>query len=127
MAIARDTTAANIKPLQGAIVRRFTAGATVAAGELVTMQSDGYVDPTNTSAVQNIAGVALQGVDAGQRVDVVVFGPVQCLTGATVGATVYGSDTAGEPAETAGTKTSIAGWNESATVLFVSPVKVSLS
>lgn len=127
MAIARDTTAANIKPLQGAIVRRFTAGATVAAGELVTMQSDGYVDPTNTSAVQNIAGVALQGVAAGQRVDVVVFGPVQCLTGATVGATVYGSDTAGEPAETAGTKTSIAGWNESATVLFVSPVKVSLS
>lgn len=127
MAIARDTTAANIKPLQGAIVRRFTAGATVAAGELVTMQSDGYVDPTNTSAVQNIAGVALQGVAAGQRVDVVVFGPVQCLTGATVGATVYGSDTAGEPAETAGTKTSIAGWNESATVLFVCPVKVSLS
>lgn len=127
MAIARDTNAANIKPLEGAIVRRYTAGTTIAAGELVTMQSDGYVDPTNTGAVQNIAGVALQGVVSGQRVDVVVFGPVKCLTGATVGATVYGSDTAGEPAETAGTKTTIAGWAESATVLFVSPVKVSLS
>lgn len=127
MAIARDTTAANIKPLEGAIVRRFTAGATVAAGELVTMQSDGYVDPTNTSAVQNIVGVAIQAAVAGDRIDVVVFGPVKCLTGATVGATVYGSDTAGEPAETAGTKTTIAGWAESATVLFVSPVKVSLS
>lgn len=127
MAIARDTNAANIKPLEGAIVRRYTAGTTIAAGELVTMQSDGYVDPTNTGAVQNIAGVALQSVVSGQRVDVVVFGPVKCLTGATVGATVYGSDTAGEPAETAGTKTTIAGWAESATVLFVSPVKVSLS
>lgn len=127
MAIARDTTAANIKPLEGAITRRFTAGATVAAGELVTMQSDGYVDPTNTSAVQNIVGVAIQAAVAGDRIDVVVFGPVKCLTGATVGATVYGSDTAGEPAETAGTKTTIAGWAESATVLFVSPVKVSLS
>ena len=128
MAIARDTTAANIKPLEGAIVRRFTAGVAVAAGELVTMQSDGYVDPTNTSAVQNIAGVALQAAAAaGDRIDVVVFGPVKCLTGATIGATVYGSDTAGEPAETAGTKTTIAGWAESATVLFVSTVKVSLS
>lgn len=127
MAIARDTTAANIKPLEGAIVRRYTAGTTVAAGELVTMQTDGYVDPTNTGAVQNIAGVALQGVTTGQRVDVVVFGPVQCLTGATVGATVYGTDTAGEPGETAGTKTTIAGWAESATVLFVNPQTVSLS
>ena len=71
--------------------------------------------------------MAITAAAAGARVDVVVFGPVQCLTGATVGATVYATDTAGEPGETAGTKTAIAGWNESATVLFVSPVKVSLS
>ena len=39
MAIARDTTADNIKPLNGAIIRRFTAGAAVAAGEIVSMQN----------------------------------------------------------------------------------------
>ena len=61
MAIARDTTADNIKPLNGAIIRRFTAGAAVAAGEIVSMQSDGYVDPANTtSAAQKVMGVALQ-------------------------------------------------------------------
>ena len=85
MAIARDTTASNIKPLEGAVIRRFTAGATIAAGELVTMQSDGYIDPTDTAAVQHIAGVAIAGAVAGDRVDVVTIGPVKCLTGATVG------------------------------------------
>lgn len=127
MAIARDTTAANIKPLEGAVLRRFTAGATIAAGELVSMQSDGYVDPADTSAVEVVAGVAIQGAVSGDRIDVVTFGPVKCLTGATVGAIIYASDTAGEPAETAGTKTTIAGWAESATVLFVNPTTVSLA
>jgi len=127
MAIARDTTAKNIKPLEGAILRRFTAGATIAAGELVSMQSDGFVDPAITTAVEVVAGVAIQGASAADRIDVVVYGPVKCLTGATVGAIVYASDTAGEPAETAGTKTTIAGWNESATVLFVNPTTVSLA
>lgn len=126
MAIARDTTAANIKPLKGAVIRRFTAGATVAAGELVSMQSDGYVDPAITTAVEVVAGVALQGAVSGDRIDVVTFGPVKCLTGGTIGAIVYATDTAGEPGETAGTKTTIAGWNESATVLFVNPTTVSL-
>jgi hypothetical protein len=49
------------------------------------------------------------------------------LTGATVAAIVYGGDTAGEPVETAGTKSAIAGFNESATVLFVRPRLVDLS
>jgi hypothetical protein len=55
------------------------------------------------------------------------YGPVVCLTGATVAAIVYGGDTAGEPVETAGTKSAIAGFNESATVLFVRPRLVDLS
>jgi len=123
MAIARDTTADNIKPLNGAIIRRFTAGAAVAAGEIVSMQSDGYVDPANTtSAVQNVMGVALQAAAAaGQVIDVVVFGPVVCVTGATPGATIHASDTAGEPAESAGTNGGITGIAESATVVFVRP------
>ena len=124
MAIARDTTAEHIKPLNGAIVRRYTAGAAVAAGEIVAMQSDGYVDPANaTSAFPQSVGIAIQAATAaGQRIDVVTFGPVVCVTGATPGATIYASNTAGEPAESAGTNLAPIGWAESATVVFVNPV-----
>lgn len=119
MAIARDTTAANIKPLTGAIVRRVTLGATTEAGEAISLQSDGKWDPAIATAVVSTAAVALQaGVD-GDKVDAVFFGPVLCLTGATVGGIVYVSDTAGEPAQTAGTKSAVLGFAESATVLFV--------
>lgn len=123
MAIARDTDAKRVKPLEGAIVRRFTAGAAVAAGQVVAMQSDGFVDPANTTAAaQQVVGVAIQGVAAGERADVVVFGPIVCLTGATPGATLHASNTAGEPAESAGTNAGIVGFVESATVAFVRPV-----
>jgi hypothetical protein len=119
MAIARDTTAANIKPLNGAQVRRGTLGATTAAGEIVELQSDGKWDPAAATAVIKSGRIALQGGADGDVVDMVCFGPAQCLTGATVGAIVYVSDTAGEPAETAGTKSAVIGYAESATVLFV--------
>jgi hypothetical protein len=123
MAIARDTTAANIKPLQGAIVRRYTAGATVAAGEIVSMQSDGYVDPANTtSAAQQVVGIALTAVSSGDAVDVVTDGPVKAITGGTPGSTLHASNTAGEPAESAGSNAGVAGWVESATVAFVRPL-----
>jgi len=129
MAIGRDTTAANIKPLEGAIVRRFTAGATIAAGEIVSMMADGYVDPADTSAFTGamVAGVALTAASSGDQVDVVVFGPVKCITGGTPAAFVYASDTAGEPSESVGTKDVAIGFNESATVLFVRPQFIDLS
>lgn len=127
MAIARDTTAANIKPLGGAVVRRGTLGATTAAGEIVELQSDGYWDPANAAAVIMNGGIALQAGVSGEVVDIVVFGPVKCLTGATPGAIVYVSDTAGEPAETAGTKSAVIGFAESATVLFVNFQTVAFS
>lgn len=127
MAIARDTTAANIKPLLEAKVRRVTLGATVAAGELISEQSDGFWDPAiATSAVLTVR-VAVQGGIVGDVVDSVVYGPVKCLTGATPGALVYVSDTAGEPSATAGTKSTIAGYSPSATVLFVQPQIVDLT
>jgi len=123
MAAARDTTAANIKPLEGAIIRRFTAGATIAAGEFVSMMADGYVDPTDTQLMAGSAllGVALTAAGAGDRVDVVTFGPVQCMTGATPANLVYATDTAGEPGTSVGTIDILAGFAESATVLFVRP------
>lgn len=122
MAAARDTTPEHIKPLEGSMTRRYTVGATIAAGELVSMQSDGYVDPSDsTAAKMPVLGVAVQDGAVGNRIDVVTFGPVLCLTGATIGAVIYNSTTAGEPSESvAGNQTS-AGIAESATVLFVRP------
>lgn len=122
MAIARETTAKNIKPLGGHVARKHVCGGTVAVGELVTLNTDTFIDPTDTtSTIEKVLGVAVQAGLITETIDVVVFGPIQCLTGATVGATVYGSDTAGEPAESAGTNLSIAGYAESATILFVQP------
>ena len=119
MAIARDTTAANIKPLEGAIIRRGVLGDTVAAGEIVEMQTDGYWDPAVATGVVMNGAICIEAGVVGDTVDLVVFGPVKALTGATPGAIVYVSDTAGEPSETAGTKSAVIGYAESATVLFV--------
>lgn len=123
MAFGRDTTPANIKPLQGSTVRRYTAGTTIAAGEIVSLMADGYVDPADTAAMTGaiVVGIALQSVVVGDGVDVVIHGPVQCLLEATAAALYYASDTAGEPSATVGTKDVLVGFAESATVLFVRP------
>jgi hypothetical protein len=133
MAIARETGAKLIKPLEGAIVRRFTAGAALGAGEVAAMMSDGFVGPAIGTSLAGAAavGIVLPGLygkttfAAGDSVDVVVFGPVQCVTGATPGAVVFVSDTAGEPAEAAGTKSSVVGRAISATVVLVGPYQVA--
>lgn len=124
MGFGRDTTAADIKPLNGAIIRRYTCGAAIAAGEIVVMKADGYVDPANTGAWDGSAvlGIAIAATAAaGDMVDVVVFGPVICLTDATPGVCYYASDTDGEPSASVGTKDVLVGFAESATVLFVRP------
>ena len=130
MAFGRLATAELIKPLQGAIVRRYTCGTAVAAGEIVVMMADGYVDPANTSAFTGsiVLGVAINATAAaGEKVDVVVFGPVVCLQEATPAGFIYASDTAGEPATSVGTKDVIVGFAESASVLFVRPQFIDLS
>ena len=123
MAFGRNATAELIKPLEGAVIRRYTAGAAIAAGEIVALMADGYVDPANTTdfTAACVMGIALKAAVSGDRVDVVVYGPVVCLTEGTPAALVYASDTAGEPAESVGTKDVLVGITESATVLFVRP------
>lgn len=127
MAAARDTTNANIKPLEGAIIQKVQGGATIDAGEIITLQSDGKWDPTATTGAQLTVAVALQDAADGDWIDAVVYGPVKNMTGATVGALIYASDTAGELAETAGTKDTVVGYAKSATVLFVQPQIIDFS
>ena len=123
MAATRDTTAKNIKPLTGAIIRRHTSGAAIAAGECVGLSDDGFVDPCDmTSAVDQAIGVAIQAASgAAEEIDVVVYGPVKCITGGTIGATVFNTTSAGEYTQTDSGDTTAVGYAESATVLFVQP------
>jgi len=125
--MAAITIGTDIKPLTGAIIRRGTLGATVTKGHPVTLQSDGYWDHTQTTAAQIVVAVAVKGGAVTDRVDLVTHGPIQCLSGATPGTLVYGSDTAGAYDDAAGTKSTIIGYAESATVLFVQPQIVDLA
>jgi hypothetical protein len=130
MAAARETNTELIKPVNVNLwpPRRGTLGATVAKGEIVALQTDGKWDPANTtSQIIGGSGIALQAGGDGDVIDIQRHGPVVCLTGATIGAVIYATDTAGEPAETAGTKTHIIGYAETATILFVQPVQISQS
>ena len=123
MAFANTTVVADIKPLEGAIVRRYTAGSAITPGDAVCMSSDGYIDPADSTGAKSIVlGVAVQAASAaGERIDVVTHGRIKCLTGATPGAVVYNSTTAGEPLETTAGNQTVAGVAVTAAILFVRP------
>ena len=129
-------TAADVRPLSGAIVRRYTAGGTIGIGSPVYIASDGDVEVTNGGAVATLlgcAGLAVAtpdggtSVSAGERVDVVVHGPVAGFSSLTPGGLVWASDTAGGLDTAAGTKDLIIGHAETASVVFVRPQYVDLS
>jgi hypothetical protein len=132
-----SVTAAQVRPLKGAIVRRFLAGATVNVGEAVYVHSDGTVKPADADASLAAAqarglvvGVGVAGATAAaanQAVDVVTHGPVALGTsGLTEGGVVYVSVTAGKLDQTAPAVAGddydfIIGWAESDGVLYVQP------
>lgn len=129
-------TAANVRPLNGAIVRRFNAGGALNAGDIVYVATDGDVEAADADAVGSAQARGVVIADdhgntafaAGARVDVVVFGPVVWGTDLTEGAVVYVSVTAGKgdhtaPA-TAGDFPFVVGWagiDQSVNYLFVNP------
>ncbi len=131
MALGRVTDLTLVRPLGSgdnkAFVRKGTLGATTEAGEIVALQSDGKYDPAAASAVVLFAGVAVQGGGDGDAIDIVFYGPMEVLTGATPGTAIYISDTAGEYSATAGTKSYIIGYAETTTILFVNPQPVALA
>jgi hypothetical protein len=131
MAFGRKSDLTLVRPLGSgdhkAFIRKGTLGATTEAGEIVALQSDGKWDPAAASAVVLFAGVAVQGGGDGDSVDLVTYGPVEVFIDATPGAAYYISDTAGEYSATAGTKSYIIGYAETATVLFVNPMPQVLS
>ena len=132
MAFGRKSTLTDVRALvvpsdPRTIIRKGTLGATTEAGEIVTLESDGKWDPAAASAVVLFAGIALNSGADTEPVDVLLLGPLEVLVDATPGTAIYISDTAGEYSETAGTKSFIIGYAETATKLFVHPQPVALA
>ncbi len=131
MAVILVTPSA-IKPLEGAIVRRGTAGAAGTVGQLVTLQADGFWDPASSTtsglaaargvvvAVNGQAGASAFAV--GDRIDIVRYGAVAYGTGMTPAGAVYVTLSGGgdQTAPVAGVVFK-AGYAEAANILFVDP------
>lgn len=132
---AIEVTASLVRPLHGAVVRRFIAGAAVSVGQAVFIASDGLVEPADASAQDSaqargiVVGVGVAGqtsASSGQAVDVVTHGPVVLgVTSLDEGDVVYVSATAGAIDQTApaaqGDYPYIIGWAESSGVVYVQP------
>jgi|WetSurMetagenome_2_1015567.scaffolds.fasta_scaffold25894_6 hypothetical protein len=122
-----DTT--KIKPLGDAKVRRYTASAAITAGWPVYIYSDGTIRlASGTAAASNrVIGVAITAIASGARGDVVIKGPILCLTGATPGSRLLPMNSAGGMDHTGGTKKTTVGVAETAEILFVRPRMGDLS
>jgi len=127
---ALTVTAANVRPLDGSVIRPFDSGEAVDPGELVYIATDGDVELADADlslAATRAVGVVTAvegGKDSGASGDLVsvcVFGPVAGFSSLTPGANGYVSDTAGAIEDEAGTAERIVGFAESATVFFVCP------
>ncbi len=122
------TQGTDIKPLRGALIRKITLGGTVTKGSPVTLQGDGKWDDTDTTSTAPLTvAIAVQGGVETDVVDGVIYGPVQCISGATPGVLAYGANIAGTLDDAVGTKSFVVGYVESATVLFVRPQIISFS
>jgi len=133
---ACTVTAGDVRPLNGAVIRRFDAGGTVSIGDVVYIASDGDVEQADGSAIGTtlpVIGIAVATPDggtsasAGERLDVVVSGPVAGFSSLTPGALGYVSDTAGKVDTAVGTKDAVVGICESAAVFFVRPQLIDFS
>jgi hypothetical protein len=128
-------TAANVRPLEGSVIKQFYAGGAIDVGDTGYIASDGDVEVTDANAAATVKGIGVcvavgdtagaTAAAAGDAVSMVTFGPVGGFSSLTPGATQFISETAGAITETepsgAGTWSHIIGYAMSATVLFVQP------
>jgi hypothetical protein len=123
-------TAASVRPLEGCIIRRFTAGEAMTPGQPVYLSGNNTVSlcDASTVATNGCIGLVVSNQNgavsfaAGDPVDVVLFGPVNGFaTNLAAGKVVYTDDDAGVLADAAGTKDTVVGIGLSTTVLLVRP------
>lgn len=129
-------TTTDVRPLNGAVIRRAIATEALAFGDAVYIDSGSGRFPKVSKilggavATANPYGVVIapqedtdgaSSVAIGTTCDICVYGPVTGYTGMTPGATLWASDTAGRLSSVVGTKSGIVGLAESATVAFIRP------
>ena len=130
-------TAADVRPLPGAIVRRKTAAAAVGAGAAVYLDSDGKAAKADagTRASSHVFGIVVADNDgstsfaANDAVDVVVFGPVAGSSSLAEGTFAYCGTVAGQIEDAnpgSGYWLTIVGICESTAIVFVNPSYPSL-
>jgi len=127
--------ASQVRPLNGASVRRLLAGASLSVGQAVYVHSDGLLRPASATSQQAaqargvVVGVGTAGKTSaalGEAVDVVTHGAVALGTGdLPEGAALFISATAGAfdpvPPALSGQFVFVLGWAESPEVLYVAP------
>jgi len=128
-----SSTAADVRPLGGAIVRRGTAGGTLAPGQAVYLDgANGWkAADADAEASSQARGIAVSGEDGassmsdGDTIDIVTHGPVTGFASMTPGGAVFVSTTAGAMDQTApaaaGDYPFAVGWAESAATIYVDP------
>lgn len=126
-------TPAKVRPLNGAVVRRGSAGATLTPGQAVYLDgANGWkLADADALASAQARGVVVSdgngGVSfaSGQTVDIVTHGPVEGFSSLTPGGAAFVSTTAGALDQTApaasGDYPFSIGYAEQATVLYVAP------
>jgi len=125
-------TAADVRPLPGAVVRRKTTGGAVDAGSAVYLDSSGYVQKADagTRATAHVFGIAVADNDgsttfaSGDVVDVVVFGPVEGSSSLSEGTFAYCGTVAGQIEDGnpgSGYWQVMVGICESTSIVFVNP------
>ena len=122
MAITKPTNTDLIRPLEGAVIRRFTVGTGgVTAGDIVSGSTDGVITCDGNGVAAKVpVGMAMKTASAGEVVAVVTHGAVGGFTSTTLGAEIYPSDaTPGLPSETASTNKYSVGVSLSASIVFV--------
>lgn len=132
---AVDVTASNVRPLLGAIIRRYAAASTnVAVGKFVYVKNDGTIELADKDAVATcqargvVVAIGVNGdttaLAAGVMCDVVVHGAVELgnSTDMTEGAPLYVADDGNideTPSATAGDFNYIIGFAEKTSVIYV--------
>ncbi len=128
--------AADVRPLEGCIIRRFTAGEAITFGQPVYLSAADTVSLTDASAAATnfCIGVAVAGalgnssIASGEGCDVVLFGPVAGYsTNMVFNTAIWTDDDAGILADAAGTKDTMVGIGLSGSVMLVCPHIVDFS
>ena len=130
---AISVTVADVRPLPGSIVRRFDAGGTLTPGQAVYIADDGDVEAADADAEASSQARGIVVADSaggvsfssGDKVDVVVLGPVAGFASMSEGEPIYVSTAAGSIDQTApatsGDYPFVVGYAESTAIVFVMP------